>query len=174
MTKHIVISALGDDKPGIVRSISKQVLDAGGSITDSRMSVLGDEFALMMLVDGTDEAIERITSLLPEMEKNLDLTVIYKETSNADKSESRLPYTVEIVAMDNPGIVHEVTAFLSSQKVNVEEMATSSYPAAHTGTKMFSIEMSISVPGDANISSLKTSFMDFCDEINLDATLSAY
>lgn len=178
MKKHLVISALGVDRPGIVKSVSKQILDAGGNVSDSRMSVLGDEFALIMLVDGTDTVINSIISLLPSIEKELGLTVMSKQTTKQSdleaKSGSRLPYIAEVVAMDNPGIVHEVSEFLSSRNVNVEELATGSYPAPHTGTTMFSMEMSISIPSDTNISSFKSDFYDFCDEINLDVTLSAH
>jgi len=174
MTKHIVISALGDDKPGIVKAVSKRILDVGGNIADSRMTVLGDEFALIMLVDGTEATIADIQTGLLDMEKALGLTIIFKQTGLSVKGSPRLPYLVEVVAMDNPGIVHDVTDFLSAKNINVEEMATSSYPAPHTGTIMFSMEMSISIPGDANISSLKSDFLDFCDELNLDASLSAH
>jgi len=172
--KHIVISALGDDKPGIVKSFSKQILDTGGNITDSRMSVLGDEFALIMLVDGQESAINNITVLLPKLEKELGLTIISKQTGITAKESPRVPYLIEVVAMDNPGIVHDVTGFLSDRNINVEEMATSSYPAAHTGTKMFSIEMSVSIPAEVNISSLKSEFFTFCDAMNLDASFSAH
>ena len=174
MIKHLVISALGDDKPGIVKSVSKQILDAGGNISDSRMGVLGDEFALIMLVDGNEAAIKTIQLLLPKLESELGLTIISKETGVMAKEEARLPYDVEVVAMDNPGIVHDVTDFLSSKQINVEEMATSSYAAAHTGTTMFSMEMSVSVPATMNIASLKNEFLEFCDEMNLDATMSAH
>ncbi|MDH5258553.1 MAG: glycine cleavage system protein R [Gammaproteobacteria bacterium] len=173
MIKHLVISALGDDKPGIVKSISKQILDAGGNIADSRMSVLGDEFALIMLVDGAEDAIKKIKSMLPEMEESLSLTIISKETAISAKTVQRVPYVVEVVAMDNPGIVHEVTEFLTDHNINVEELATSSYRAAHTGAAMFSMEMSISIPGDVNISSIKSALLAFCDERNLDVSLSA-
>lgn len=174
MTKHLVISALGNDKPGIVKSVSKHILQAGGNITDSRMMVLGDEFALIMLVDGSEKTIEDIQALLPELEQSLGLTIICKETGLAANKPARLPYIVEVVAMDNPGIVHEVTDFFAARNINVSELTTSSYPAPHTGTAMFSMEMNISIPADTNIASMKRDFISFCDALNLDVTLSAF
>jgi len=171
MIKHIVISALGEDKLGIVNTLSKKILDAGGNVTDSRMTVLGEEFALLMLVTGSDSAIEKIKALLPEIEQSLALTVIFKETGSGAQGVASIPYFVEIVAMDNPGIVHEITEFLGNHHINVEELSTSSYPAAHTGTIMFAMELSISIPATLNISTLKTAFFAYCDDLNLDATL---
>jgi len=172
--KHLVISALGADKPGIVKSIAKQVFDAGGNVAESKMSVLGDEFALIMLVSGSDASIEKIGELIPVLEKDLDLVIISKATNNTGKVESRVLYFIEVIAMDNPGIVHDITEFLSKKSVNVEELSTSNYPAAHTGTIMFSMEISISVPSEINIAQLKAEFLSFCEDLNLDVTFTAH
>jgi len=171
MNKHFVISALGQDKPGIVNSLSKNILDFGGNITDSRMSVLGDEFALVMLVTGTEETISHIENSLPGLQDSLGLTIISKQTDARISEERRLPYCVNVVAMDNPGIVHDVTGFLSNRGINVEELSTSTYSAAHTGTPMFSLDLNISLPADVNISQLRNDFLSFCDGLNLDARL---
>ena len=36
MNKNLVISALGNDKPGIVNELSKAILEHGGNINESR------------------------------------------------------------------------------------------------------------------------------------------
>jgi glycine cleavage system transcriptional repressor len=82
-----------------------------------------------------------------------------------------VPYIVDVVSMDHPGIVHQVANFFASREINIEEMSTWTYPAAHTGTPMFSMSMTISIPGDQHIGQLRDEFTRFCDELNLDATL---
>ena len=52
MTQLIVLSVLGSDRSGVVDSISKVILDCGGNIEESRMTALGKEFAMLMLVSG--------------------------------------------------------------------------------------------------------------------------
>ncbi|MCK4709738.1 MAG: glycine cleavage system protein R, partial [Gammaproteobacteria bacterium] len=49
MNKQLVLSALGTDQPGLVDKISRHILDLKLNIEDSRMSVLGGEFAIMLL-----------------------------------------------------------------------------------------------------------------------------
>ena len=44
-------------------------------------------------------------------------------------------------------------------------MTTWTYPAAHTGTPMFSISMTVSVPASVQIGKLREDFMGFCDEL---------
>jgi len=52
MTKQLVIAAVGEDRPGLADQLSKWILDSGCNIADSRMMVLGGEFAVLLLVSG--------------------------------------------------------------------------------------------------------------------------
>jgi predicted amino acid-binding ACT domain protein len=47
---HVLITASGRDKPGWVAQLSRHVADAGGSVTESKMVRLGDEFIILMHV----------------------------------------------------------------------------------------------------------------------------
>ena len=173
MAKNLVISALGNDKPGIVNELSKAILDQGGNISESRMTVLGGEFAMMLLVTGSQECIDNIISKLDKTGEKLNLTLIAKETQPQESNLKRLPYQISVVSMDHPGIVHDISDFLSSRNLNIEEIDTSTYPAAHTGTPMFSLDMIISVPADSSVRTLRDEFLIFCDDLNLDASLES-
>jgi len=173
MTKNLVISALGNDKPGLVNQLSKAILDQGGNISESRMMVLGGEFAIMLLVMGNQDCINNINSKLEEIGSTLGLTIIAKETQSQESKQKRLPYQITVVSMDHPGIVHNITDFLSNRNLNIEEIETKTYPAAHTGTPMFSLEMTISVHADSSVKTLRDEFIVFCDDLNLDASLES-
>lgn len=173
MNKNLVITALGNDKPGIVNELSKAILDHGGNITESRMMVLSGEFAIMLLVTGNQDNISKLNSKLNEIGKSLGLTLIAKETQPQDTNKKSLPYQLTVVSMDHPGIVHDISDFLSSRNLNIEEIETKTYPAAHTGTPMFSLDMIISIPADSSVRSLRDEFITFCDDLNLDATLES-
>jgi len=67
--------------------------------------------------------------------------------------------------------VHGIAEFFSTREINIEDLSTWTYAAAHTGTPMFSMNMTISVPASVNIGRLRDEFTRFCDELNLDATL---
>ena len=73
--------------------------------------------------------------------------------------------------MDHPGIVHHLASFFSKRDINIEDMSTSSYAAAHTGTPMFSVQMTVGIPSTIHIATLRDEFMEFCDSMNLDAVL---
>lgn len=171
MNTLLVISALGDDRPGIVNDLSNAVLEYGCNIADSRMSVLGGEFALILLVSGSWDSIAKLEAALPALGERFGLLVTFKRTEIRKSDQALMPYEVEVVSMDHPGIVHDVADFMSARKINIETLDTEAYSAAHTGTPMFSLNMRISIPGDMHIARLRDEFSEFCDELNLDAVL---
>lgn len=173
MVRHyLVISALGEDCPGIVKKLSKIIVDSNCNIEESRMTVLGGEFALILLTSGSEEDVARIQDLLAARGKELKLTVITKPTEPKKVQQKMVSCNVNVVSIDHPGIVHEVAEFFSHRNINIAELNTESYSAAHTGSPMFSITMAISVPAELHISKLREEFVDFCDSLNMDATLN--
>ena len=172
MDTHLVISAVGRDRPGLIDDLSRAILDCGCNIGDSRMAVLGSELAIMMALSGHWNAIAKLENQLPKLEENLDIKIISKRSEPRTGTENLIPYGVEVVSIDHPGIVYEVTNFFSRRGINVEDLYTSSYPAPHTGAAMFALHMTIGVPADTAIASVRGDFMDFCDDLNLDAMMA--
>ena len=50
---HLVVTAVGRDRPGIVAELTAAVAACRANVADSRMALLGGEFALMMPVSYT-------------------------------------------------------------------------------------------------------------------------
>jgi len=67
--------------------------------------------------------------------------------------------------------VHSLANFFSQRSINIQDLSTSTYSAAHTGTLMFSVHISLEVPADTHIASLREEFLEFCDRLNLDAVI---
>ena len=166
----LVISSIGTDKPGIVNELAKACSTNQCNIIDSRMTVLGGEFAVIMMVSGLNDSICKLEAVLPELSESLGLTTTAKRTQERD-SQPAMAYNVSVVALDNPGIVHEIAQYFSSQNINIDDLQTGTYSAPHTGTQMFNLSMTIRLSADTHIASLRDAFMDFCDERNLDAVI---
>lgn len=171
MDQLIVISALGSDRPGIVQALSGAVLAREGNILDSRMTVLGGEFAVLMLVSGTEGTLQKLESDQQALAAELNLNLVLRRTQSAGGQQTALPYRVEVIAMDHPGIVHEIANFFSERGINIADLSTGTYAAPHTGTRMFSLQLNLSVPAEQSISKLRDAFLEFCDSRNLDASM---
>ena len=60
MNCYAMLMASGPDRPGLVDNISKYIFKCGCSIEDSRMAILGGEFAMLILVMGEDAALQKL------------------------------------------------------------------------------------------------------------------
>lgn len=170
---YLVITASGEDKVGLVDRLSSKIAESGCNIEESRMAVLGGQFALIMLLSGPWNALSKIEGQMGVLGDQLGLTIIHKRTQKRDRTQPLIPYTVEVVAMDHPGIVRNLAAFFSRNGINIEELQTDTYPAPHTGTPMFSVIMTVGIHADVHIPTLRGNFLDYCDDLNLDASFEA-
>lgn len=166
-----VVSTIGRDRPGIVNEVTETVADLGLSIEDSRMTVLGGEFAVLMSVSGDDTALQALDTRLANLATASDFAYQFRKTDQRDAVEG-VPYQVRVVAMDHPGIVHGVAGFFSARNINIRELDTETERAPHTGTPIFNLNMTVEIPSGAKVSQLRREFTEYCDELDLDATLT--
>ncbi len=171
MTTRLVLSALGGDRPGIVDELSSIVYSHKLNIEDSRMTVLGGEFAILLLVSGEESDIAAFSGQLARLQETLKMQLMVKETHPPESDTRAIPYQVEVSALDHPGIVHNLTRFFSQKGFNILNLQTDHSPAPHTGTPMFSMQMTVNLPADTPIAALRDEFTRFCDDLNLDAEL---
>jgi len=168
---HLVVSALGEDRPGLVNELSRAILECDCSMVDSRMTVLGGEFAILLLVQGNWNTLTKLEMQLKRLEQALNMTIVAKRTESRAPAGDVLPYAVEVVAVNHTAIDHHLASFFASRSINIEDMVTRSYSAPHTGTPMFSVNLAIGIPANTHIAMLREEFLDFCDDLNLDAVL---
>jgi glycine cleavage system transcriptional repressor len=171
MKQFLAVSAIGSDRIGLVHEFTRTVTDCGGSISESRMLALGSEFGLQMLIGGNWHALAKLETELARLGETAGLVVHVRRTDGKARREDHIPYSIDVVCVDQPGIISGLAGFFASRTIDVGEVATRSYTAAQTGAAMFSVQMMINVPNRIHISQLREDFMDYCDSLNLDAIL---
>jgi glycine cleavage system transcriptional repressor len=171
MSQLIVISAVGSDRTGVVQDLSKVILSCGGNIEESRMTTLGSEFAMLLLVSGNWATLNKLEQGLNKLGDGKNLSVTIRQTGAKMPTGDRMPYAVDIVSLDQQGIVFNLANFFASRDIEIADVITRSYAAAHTGSPMFAVQMAINVPAEVNISQLREEFLEICDRLNLDAIL---
>jgi len=135
------------------------------------MTTLGSEFAMLLLVSGNWHTLNRLEQGLDKLAEKSDLSIAIKQTQEKAAVLDRMPYAVDIVALDQQGIVYNLANFFAARDIEIADLATRSYPAAHTGAPMFAVQMAINVPASVHIAQLREEFLDVCDRLNLDAIL---
>ena len=102
MKNYLVVSALGEDRPGLVNELSRVILDCDCGIVDSRMTVLGGEFAILLMVQGNWNTLTKLEMQLKRLEQTLGMTIVTKRTEGRTLAGDVLPYAVEVVAVNQP------------------------------------------------------------------------
>lgn len=171
MKQHIAVSAIGSDRTGMVHDLTRVVSDCGGSISESRMAALGSEFAMLLLVGGNWHSLAKLETELKKLAETTGLSIHLKRTEPRAARGDMLPYSVDVVCLDQSGIVAGLSGFFASRGIDIAEVSTRTYPAAHTGAQMFAVQMIVNVPSRIHVAHLREEFMDFCDSLNLDAIL---
>jgi glycine cleavage system transcriptional repressor len=132
------------------------------------MIALGSEFAVLMLVAGNWHTVNKIRERLQELGGDGQLTITVRDTEPR-APEAAAPYHIDVVSLDQEGIVLRLSSFFANRNLEIAELNTRRYNAPHTGAAMFAVQMTVNLPGDIHLASLREEFLDFCDEHNLDA-----
>lgn len=169
--QHIAISAIGADRAGLVHDLTRAIAECGGSIAESRMVTLGSEFAMLVLVSGSWHALVRLESELKRLGDEKNLTIHLRRTEARQPRKDMMPYSIDVVSIDQTGIVAGLSGFCAGRGIDIAEVGTRCYAAAHTGAPMFAVQMIVNVPTRLNVSQLREDFMEYCDSMNLDAIL---
>ena len=169
MSQLIVISAVGSDRTGVVQDLAEVILSCDGNIEESRMTTLGSEFAMLLLVSGNWATLSKLEKKLDKLGASSGLQISIRQTDARKPDAGRMPYAVDIVSLDHRGIVYNLANFFASRDIEIADVATRSYAAAHTGSPMFAVQMAVNVPASVHIAQLRDEFLEICDRLNLDA-----
>ncbi len=154
-----------------MQDISKVILSCGGNIEESRMTTLGSEFAVLMLVSGNWHTLDRLERGLDKIRGDDNLTFAIRPTGERPTRDDLMPYVVDVISLDQQGIVFNLANFFAARKIEIADVATRRYAAAHTGSPMFAVQASVNVPSNVNLAQLREEFADLCDRMNLDGIL---
>ncbi len=170
-TTHLVMVLIGPDRPGLLEQVARCVMDAGCSLEDSRMAVLAGFCCISMAVSGNWKTLGKFETQLPRLEADTGLNLVARRAPPEESAPPSMAYSVDVVALDQVGIVHALAGFFTSRGVNVRDLHTRVFRAQQTGTRMFAANMVIDIPAEQHLASLRGDFLDFCDELNLDGVL---
>jgi glycine cleavage system transcriptional repressor len=168
----LVVSALGHDRVGLVDDVAASVARHGCNIEESKMAVLGGEFAVIMLISGNSSQVAAFSAQAPRLASDLGLHLELRPTG-APRIGAGRPYLIESVSLDTPGILHALTSILKQESINIEELETETCAAPWTGVPMFVMKIRITVPADKPVVILRRHIEELAEKQDLDIKLEA-
>ncbi len=123
---RFVLTAVGPDSYGIVARVTAALADLKCNLADSRMSNLSGHFAMILVVDGSDQLNEQqIYNSVQSRCSELSLLVDVKRIDGAaDGDLDGDRYVVSVYGTDHPGIVAGICDVLAVHHANIFDLAT--------------------------------------------------
>ena len=168
MSTSLVLTVIGDDRPGLVELLSDTIASNGGNWLESRMARLAGKFAGILRVSAADSRAEALRLALAALESH-GLHVI-SEISRYEET-GRAPVRLELVGADHPGIVRDVATTLARRRVNVEELSSECTEAPHSGQILFKATVDLHLPPGLTIDELRDELESVAHDLMVDITL---
>ena len=154
MQRLLVMTVIGQDRPGLVESVAALVAEHGGNWLESRMSRLGGHFAGILRVEVPGENEPPLVAALKKLDSR-GLTVVVHPDQPKPIPASPRQSVLEIVGQDRPGIVREISRALAGFGVNVEELETECASAAMSGETLFRARARLSLPESCDTAQIR-------------------
>jgi glycine cleavage system transcriptional repressor len=175
MRKHLVLTASGNDRPGVIEDFTKLLLHFDGNVETSRMSRLGGAFAMLMLVSAPEESIDSLREALAELHyAKYDVHTRLTEVRDVDPSSAYTPCGITVSGADHMGIIHQVARYLAEQGINVETMNTEVVAAPMSGSPLFTMSAVVRVPGKLDIDDVRDALEFIGDEMGVETAIFAH
>ncbi|MGH8074718.1 MAG: glycine cleavage system protein R, partial [Lysobacter sp.] len=129
---HLLINAYTTHPESPLLSVSRRIADSGCNLVDARLSTVGRDVSVTALAVGSWDAIAKLEAMLSRLEREEGFKLIWYRTGEKKIQSDLLPYIVEVVAADKPGILFQLADFFDRQGITIESLHCSRYRAMQT------------------------------------------
>ncbi|WP_338465870.1 ACT domain-containing protein [Novosphingobium sp. ZN18A2] len=163
---HVILMAVGEDRPGLASSLAEAIAGAGGNWLESHFARLGGKFVGSVFVELPANRQAQLDEALAAMNAaGFQVTSVPSGESVPQGGQS---FTFEIVGADRPGIVREVSAALAALHVNIDELESETEPGAMSGEPLFRARARVQVPDGTPIAHVRQALERISGEIMVD------
>jgi glycine cleavage system regulatory protein len=172
MNTDLVLTLLGPDRPGLVEAVAQAIVASGGNWVESRMARLAGQFAGVLRVElPSAAAVDQLRAALARLETQ-GLRLVLQPSDRAPAVEPQQVMELELLGLDRPGLVREVSRLLAAQNINVEELVTDRSSAPMSGEMMFRARARLAVPAGVDVASVRASLERLAGDLMVEIRLA--
>ena len=172
MATSLVLTILGDDKPGFVETLAAAVAASGANWLESRMTHLAGKFAGIVHIEAPEPQLDGVVGALNALSSD-SLQIVVERSSPIPERDSYHERILELTGSDHPGIVHDFTRVLASKQISIEELTTDTDSASMAGGKVFRAIAVIHVPARLDLRELQDELEELANDLMVDISLKA-
>jgi glycine cleavage system transcriptional repressor len=158
MKRWYILSAIGQDRPGLVAELAQLVYDCDANLEDSRMTILGSDFAVILLASSSAAGTgDRLAQGAKRLERDHGLTILLR----ALEGQPRGPVPA-------PG--HVAMRVLAEHGVNIADLTSRSRPG-EGGSPHYEMAMTVEVPERLDAEVLGAALERAADALHVDVEI---
>jgi glycine cleavage system transcriptional repressor len=174
MQARFIMTAFGEDRPGIVADVTGILYDHGCNLEETAMTMLAEEFTLNLLFSSGDpqvgDALQRACRRL-EQEKGITAFVkSLRERRMPDRSDFS-DLTLHVEGLDQAGIVYRISRFLADHGINVVDLKSQVRESPESGTNLYLMDIHLQVPPETVMEKIEDGLRSVSDELHVDISL---
>ncbi len=168
--KRFVIFTIGEDRPGIVAAISGVLYRHGCNIEDSSMTILKNQFAIILIVAVPDDVDEdTLRAELEEEAKGMGLFFAMRPIDGERRGPKYHTHClIKIFGEDKTGIVYKASSFLASLGVNISDMRTK---ITSGETRLYAMLIEAEIPEGVTVEDVERGLRRVAEELDVDITV---
>ena len=171
MTKSLVVTVVGADRPGLVSLLSDRARGFGANWAASRMASLAGQFAGMVHFEVPAENAEPLATALRGLESSGLRVVIATSDATTPVAADLRMVKLELVGQDRPGIVRDLSTRLAELGVSIQELHTEIVSAAMSAEHLFKVKALLVVPDALANDTLQMGLETLANELMVDIVL---
>ena len=167
----LVLTVIGDDRPGLVEQLAAAISSHHGNWLESSMSHLSGKFAGIVCISVADTQLEPLKAALAAL-PGLRITAeagAATIASEAKAAHRRLK--LSLVGHDRIGIVREVSQVLARHAINVEELSTHTDSAPMSAEILFHASAELTAAATLDARALTSDLEQISNDLMVDITL---
>jgi glycine cleavage system transcriptional repressor len=171
--KKLIISVLGQDRPGIIAAVTRVLFEQDFNIEDVSQTILQGEFSGIFIASGPDRCDpETLCNLLASATEALNIHFHVKLMQPAPSQWTCCAcesFVITTRGPDRKGLVAEITAVLAAHNVNVTQLRAVFRGGDEPGRNIMIYE--VDIPTNIDQGALKEALKEKGRELNLEVNI---
>lgn len=176
MERRFIMTAFGKDRPGIAADVTEILYENGCNLEDTSMTLLADEFTLILLFTGEGEHLEEsISRDCRRLERDKGISAFMRpvDEPRSQPAASFTTRTIHVEGVDQAGIVFKISRYLSDNKINIADLRSRVTASPESGTAIYVMEIQVQIPEGTDMEALEDGLAGIGDQLHVDVNLGA-
>ena len=116
---YVLVTATATQPTTALLPLSRRISECGCNVLEARLSTLGQDVVIACLAVGSWDAIAKLEASAPRLEREESIKVAVSRTGPKEQQSNLLPYVVEVVSADKPGVLHSFNGNLETAQTAI-------------------------------------------------------